>query len=96
MFFRLLGIRSVTKGMFRGVGKQLLGSSWSMDVMSKPATSTTSELSAGPFTRSLESTRGIKVRSSVKKLCPDCYIVRRKGRVVVRCKANPKHKQRQG
>ncbi|KAK9371978.1 mitochondrial 54S ribosomal protein bL36m [Lipomyces chichibuensis] len=40
--------------------------------------------------------RGIKVRSSVKKLCPDCSVVIRKGRVLVRCKSNPKHKQRQG
>ncbi|KAK9466887.1 ribosomal protein L36-domain-containing protein [Lipomyces arxii] len=44
----------------------------------------------------VDSSRGIKVRSSVKRLCPDCYIVIRKGRVLVRCKANPKHKQRQG
>ncbi|KAK9461395.1 mitochondrial 54S ribosomal protein bL36m [Lipomyces oligophaga] len=41
-------------------------------------------------------TRGIKVRTSVKRLCADCYVVRRKGAVVVRCKSNPKHKQRQG
>ena len=37
----------------------------------------------------------MKVRSSVKKICKDCKIVRRKGRVYVICK-NPKHKQRQG
>ncbi|AQZ13116.1 RTC6 (YPL183W-A) [Zygosaccharomyces parabailii] len=41
-------------------------------------------------------TRGFKVRTSVKKFCNDCYIVRRKGRVYVYCKANKKHKQRQG
>ncbi|KAL3229118.1 Uncharacterized protein RNJ44_02205 [Nakaseomyces bracarensis] len=40
--------------------------------------------------------RGFKVRTSVKKMCSDCYIVRRKGRVYVYCKANKKHKQRQG
>lgn len=40
--------------------------------------------------------RGYKVKSSVKKMCPKCYIARRKGRVYVLCKANPKHKQRQG
>lgn len=40
--------------------------------------------------------RGFKVRASVKKFCSDCYIVRRKGRVYVFCKANQKHKQRQG
>ncbi len=37
----------------------------------------------------------MKVRSSVKKICNKCKIVRRKGRVWVICE-NPKHKQRQG
>lgn len=39
--------------------------------------------------------KNMKVRSSVKKICAQCKIVRRKGRVYVICK-NPKHKQRQG
>ncbi len=38
----------------------------------------------------------MKVRSSVKKICRDCKIVRRENRVFVICKKNPKHKQRQG
>ncbi|MBR4617773.1 MAG: 50S ribosomal protein L36 [Bacilli bacterium] len=38
----------------------------------------------------------MKVKPSVKPICPDCKIVRRKGRVMVVCKKNPKHKQRQG
>ncbi|MBM3257739.1 MAG: 50S ribosomal protein L36 [Candidatus Nealsonbacteria bacterium] len=38
----------------------------------------------------------MKVRPSVKKICKDCKIVRRSGRVYVICKRNPKHKQRQG
>ncbi|HDZ50000.1 50S ribosomal protein L36 [Candidatus Aerophobetes bacterium] len=37
----------------------------------------------------------MKVRSSVKKMCKKCKIVRRKGVVRVICE-NPKHKQRQG
>ncbi|MFQ5835905.1 MAG: 50S ribosomal protein L36 [bacterium] len=37
----------------------------------------------------------MKVRSSVRKLCKKCKIVRRKGVVRVICE-NPKHKQRQG
>jgi len=37
----------------------------------------------------------MKVRSSVKKMCEKCKIVRRKGVVRVICE-NPKHKQRQG
>jgi large subunit ribosomal protein L36 len=37
----------------------------------------------------------MKVRSSVKKICEGCKIIRRKGKVRVICK-NPRHKQRQG
>ncbi|GIW71451.1 MAG: 50S ribosomal protein L36 [Planctomycetota bacterium] len=38
----------------------------------------------------------MKVRSSVKRICESCKIVRRRGVVRVICKANPRHKQRQG
>ncbi|MFA5129460.1 MAG: 50S ribosomal protein L36 [Patescibacteria group bacterium] len=38
----------------------------------------------------------MKVRSSVKPMCRDCQVIRRKNRVVVVCKKNPRHKQRQG
>jgi ribosomal protein L36 len=38
----------------------------------------------------------MKVRSSVKTMCDACRIVRRKGRIYVICKRDPKHKQRQG
>jgi len=38
----------------------------------------------------------MKVRASVKKRSSDDKIVRRKGRVYVINKKNPKHKQRQG
>lgn len=37
----------------------------------------------------------MKVRSSVKKICSDCKILKRKGVVMVSC-VNKKHKQRQG
>jgi large subunit ribosomal protein L36 len=37
----------------------------------------------------------VKVRSSVKKVCAKCKVVRRKRVVRVICD-NPKHKQRQG
>ena len=37
----------------------------------------------------------MKVRSSVKKMCDSCRVIRRRGRAVVIC-SNPKHKQRQG
>ncbi|MDX2114230.1 MAG: 50S ribosomal protein L36 [Planctomycetota bacterium] len=38
----------------------------------------------------------MKVRSSVKRVCGGCKIIRRKGRVRVICKSDPKHKQVQG
>ncbi|HAR54936.1 TPA: 50S ribosomal protein L36 [Patescibacteria group bacterium] len=37
----------------------------------------------------------MKVRSSVKKMCLKCRIIRRSGKVRVIC-SNPKHKQVQG
>lgn len=37
----------------------------------------------------------MKVRSSVKKICAKCKIIKRSGVVRVVC-TNPKHKQRQG
>ncbi|HPW45356.1 MAG TPA: 50S ribosomal protein L36 [bacterium] len=37
----------------------------------------------------------MKVRSSVRKICNKCKIIRRKGTVRVIC-SNPKHKQKQG
>jgi large subunit ribosomal protein L36 len=37
----------------------------------------------------------MKVRTSVKKVCPKCKIIRRKGVVRVIC-INRRHKQRQG
>jgi len=37
----------------------------------------------------------MKVRSSVRKICAKCKIVKRRGVVRVICE-NPKHKQRQG
>ncbi|PIS06929.1 50S ribosomal protein L36 [Candidatus Berkelbacteria bacterium CG06_land_8_20_14_3_00_43_10] len=38
----------------------------------------------------------MKVRPSIKKICDKCIIVRRKRRVYVLCKNQPRHKQRQG
>ncbi|CAN5511851.1 MAG: 50S ribosomal protein L36 [Actinomycetia bacterium] len=37
----------------------------------------------------------MKVRTSVKKICEKCTVIRRHGRVRVICE-NPRHKQRQG
>lgn len=38
----------------------------------------------------------MKVRSSVKAMCKNCYVVRRGKTRYVYCKTTPKHKQRQG
>lgn len=43
----------------------------------------------------LKGSYDMKVRASVKRLCPKCKVVKRKGVVFVICD-NPKHKQRQG
>jgi len=37
----------------------------------------------------------MKVKASVKRICENCKIVRRRGVVRVIC-SNPRHKQRQG
>ena len=37
----------------------------------------------------------MKVRASVKKICKNCKMIKRKGVIRVICE-NPKHKQRQG
>lgn len=38
----------------------------------------------------------MKVRASVRKMCNQCKIIKRKGVIRVICSADPKHKQRQG
>lgn len=38
----------------------------------------------------------MKTRASVKKMCKNCQVVRRRGVLRVICKDNPKHKQKQG
>ncbi|HDL42134.1 MAG TPA: 50S ribosomal protein L36 [Actinobacteria bacterium] len=37
----------------------------------------------------------MKVSASAKKMCDNCRVIRRRGRVRVIC-TNPRHKQRQG
>jgi large subunit ribosomal protein L36 len=43
----------------------------------------------------LERKRNMKVRASVKKLCENCKVIKRKGVIRVIC-TNARHKQRQG
>ena len=37
----------------------------------------------------------MKVKVSVRKMCPSCKLVKRKGVLRIICNANPRHKQRQ-
>ncbi len=37
----------------------------------------------------------MKVRASIKRICKNCKVVRRRGVVRILC-SNPRHKQRQG
>lgn len=38
----------------------------------------------------------MKVRPSIKKICPTCRIIKRHGKLCVICPTKAKHKQRQG
>lgn len=38
----------------------------------------------------------MKVRASVKVICRNCKVIKRKGVVRVICSKDPRHKQRQG
>jgi large subunit ribosomal protein L36 len=38
----------------------------------------------------------MKVRASVKPICRNCKVIKRKGVVRVICSKDPRHKQRQG
>lgn len=38
----------------------------------------------------------MKVKASVKRICEQCKIVKRKGVLRVICKGNKRHKQKQG
>nr|YP_009687052.1 ribosomal protein L36 [Klainedoxa gabonensis]YP_010724387.1 ribosomal protein L36 [Nivenia stokoei]QDW75798.1 ribosomal protein L36 [Klainedoxa gabonensis]WDW31514.1 ribosomal protein L36 [Nivenia stokoei] len=37
----------------------------------------------------------MKIRTSIRKICEKCRLIRRRGRIIVIC-SNPRHKQRQG
>jgi large subunit ribosomal protein L36 len=38
----------------------------------------------------------MKVRASIRKICEKCCVIKRHGVLRVICKADPRHKQRQG
>lgn len=37
----------------------------------------------------------MKIHSSVKRICKNCKVIKRKGKILVIC-SDPRHKQRQG
>ncbi|KAI8914694.1 hypothetical protein DFJ77DRAFT_462995 [Powellomyces hirtus] len=39
--------------------------------------------------------RGYRTRTSLKLRCENCFFCRRRGKLRVECKENPKHKQKQ-
>ncbi|NXC46487.1 RM36 protein, partial [Penelope pileata] len=51
-------------------------------------------LAAPPPPGLLQQCAGLKTKTSLKRRCKDCYFVRRRGRLYVCCKSNPRHKQR--
>ncbi|XP_025933342.1 39S ribosomal protein L36, mitochondrial [Apteryx rowi] len=51
-------------------------------------------LLAGPPLPAVLPLAGLKTKTSLKRRCKDCFIVRRRGRLYVCCKTNPRHKQR--
>jgi large subunit ribosomal protein L36 len=53
------------------------------------------DMSVGEVVAGLDGNCIMKVRSSVKRICERCKVIRRKGVVRVIC-TNPRHKQRQG
>ncbi|SGY15255.1 BQ5605_C013g07304 [Microbotryum silenes-dioicae] len=62
----------------------------------RPGATTTSSAAVLGMASTLEmQKRGMKVRSSVKRFCSSCKVVRRNNTLFVLCD-NPKHKQRQG
>ncbi|XP_068527320.1 large ribosomal subunit protein bL36m [Anas acuta] len=52
-------------------------------------------LPAGPALPGLlQLVAGLKTKTTLRRRCKDCYVVRRRGRLYVCCKSNPRHKQR--
>ncbi|KAL1965913.1 hypothetical protein VTN77DRAFT_5046 [Rasamsonia byssochlamydoides] len=81
--------RSFSRLSTMSVGKT---SMWALGSRSSNAAAAAATANTG----SLQIVRGMKTRSSVKRLCDGCKPVRRKNRVYIICSKNPKHKQRQG
>lgn len=61
-----------------------------------PALCTPSLLGRCQLLSCIQPSAGMKTKSALKRRCKDCFFVRRRGRLFVFCKTNPRHKQRQG
>ncbi|NXJ03907.1 RM36 protein, partial [Odontophorus gujanensis] len=66
----------------------------SVALRSVEAASSRALLAVPPPPGLLQLCAGLKTKTTVKRRCKDCYIVRRRGRLYVCCKTNPRHKQR--
>lgn len=40
--------------------------------------------------------RTIKIKTALQLRCESCFLTKREGRLFVKCKIHPRHKQRQG
>ena len=56
----------------------------------------TGEAFSSPFSQTTDAMKVVSSLKSLKDRHPDCQVVRRKGRVYVICKTNPRFKARQG
>ncbi|XP_052559659.1 39S ribosomal protein L36, mitochondrial isoform X1 [Tympanuchus pallidicinctus] len=92
----------VTVGPLRSLGRSPLCSlapRWRMAAIPVPLCSGETArrrvlLAGPPLPGLLQLCAGLKTKTSIKRRCKDCYIVRRRGRLYVCCKTNPRHKQR--
>ncbi|CAI6081087.1 hypothetical protein V2G26_011718 [Clonostachys chloroleuca] len=93
---RSVSLRAALFAPHRAIGS-FLGRGLAISMPSMPAFG-----NMGGLLQQAQQTRGMKVRSAVKKRCEHCKVVRRKGGkrhngyLYIICKSNPRHKQRQG
>ncbi|KAJ4271597.1 hypothetical protein NW762_000301 [Fusarium torreyae] len=102
-FLRALSLSARSLTPSNALGAFATRTAWSMGaVPSLFASPSTTPISRAVGNGLMQQTRGMKVHSSVKKRCEHCKVVRRKagkrhnGYLYIICKANPRHKQRQG
>jgi len=85
---------ALTKLRGRSRAKRTMWSRRAQEYQAKIASGDPGPNQPGPRTTGKRARRPMKIRSSVKRICEHCKIVRRHGKVFVIC-TNPRHKQRQ-